>query len=170
MRPGPAELGYLAEFLNAASRVTLFCGAGCAGAHDEVVELAGKLMAPIVHAFRGKEFIEYDNPYDVGMTGLVGFSSGYSAMKSCDMLLMLGTDFPYRQFYPEGVTIAQVDTRPEALGNRCPIELGVLGTVKDTLTELLPMVQQNADSSFLNRALDDYRKARANLDSLAEPE
>jgi len=84
--------------------------------------------------------------------------------------LDVGTDFPYRQFYPEKVTIAQVDTRAEALGNRCPIELGVLGTVKDTLNELLPMIQKKADSSFLNRALDDYRKARESLDALAEPE
>ncbi|MFM0358680.1 ubiquinone-dependent pyruvate dehydrogenase [Paraburkholderia nemoris] len=170
IRPANADIAKLALLLNQSSRVTLLCGAGCKDSHTEVVELARKLQAPIVHSLRGKEYIEYDNPFDVGMTGLVGFSSGYSAMKSCDMLLMLGTDFPYRQFYPEGVTIAQVDTRPEALGNRCPIELGVLGTVKDTLTELLPMVQQNTDSSFLNRALDDYRKARANLDSLAEPE
>jgi pyruvate dehydrogenase (quinone) len=104
------------------------------------------------------------------MTGLVGFSSGYAAMKGCDMLLMLGTDFPYRQFYPEGVTIAQVDVRAEALGNRCPIDLGVLGTVKDTLDELLPMIHEKTDSSFLNRALDDYRNAREGLDALAEPE
>src|SRR5579859_3684837 len=170
IRPADADIAKLALLLNQSSRVTLLCGAGCKDSHAEVVELARKLQAPIVHSLRGKEYIEYDNPFDVGMTGLVGFSSGYSAMKSCDMLLMLGTDFPYRQFYPEGVTIAQVDTRAEALGNRCPIELGVLGTVKDTLSELLPMVQQNTDSSFLNRALDDYRKARKNLDALAEPE
>jgi pyruvate dehydrogenase (quinone) len=124
----------------------------------------------VVHSLRGKEYIEYDNPFDVGMTGLVGFSSGYAAMKSCDMLLMLGTDFPYRQFYPEGVTIAQVDVRAEALGNRCSIDLGVLGTVKDTLGELLPMIHEKTESSFLNRALDDYRNAREGLDALAEPE
>jgi pyruvate dehydrogenase (quinone) len=150
--------------------VTLLCGAGCKDSHTETVELARRLQAPIVHSLRGKEYIEYDNPFDVGMTGLVGFASGYSAMKSCDMLLMLGTDFPYRQFYPENVTIAQVDTRAEALGNRCPIELGVLGTVRDTLEALLPAIQQKTDNSFLNRALDDYRKARKDLDALAEPE
>src|ERR1700743_1263479 len=170
MHPSNDEVAKLAHLLNHASRVTLLCGAGCKDSHGEVVELARKLQAPIVHSLRGKEYIEYDNPFDVGMTGLIGFASGYSAMKSCDMLLMLGTDFPYRQFYPEGVTIAQVDTRPEALGNRCPIELGVLGTVKDTLNELLPKIQQKTDSSFLNRALDDYRKARQSLDALAEPE
>src|ERR1700744_2144977 len=154
IRPSNDEVAKLAGLLNRSSRVTLLCGAGCKDSHAEVVELARKLQAPIVHSLRGKEYIEYDNPFDVGMTGLVGFASGYSAMKSCDMLLMLGTDFPYRQFYPEKVTIAQVDTRAEALGNRCPIKLGVLGTVKDTLTGLLPMIQDKTDSAFLKRALD----------------
>jgi pyruvate dehydrogenase (quinone) len=170
IRPPNDDVAELARLLNGSSRVTLLCGAGCKDSHDEVVELARKLQAPIVHSLRGKEYIEYDNPFDVGMTGLIGFASGYSAMKSCDMLLMLGTDFPYRQFYPENVTIAQVDTRAEALGNRCPIELGVVGTVKDTLDALLPKIQEKADSSFLNRALEDYRKARKGLDALAEPE
>jgi pyruvate dehydrogenase (quinone) len=100
----------------------MLCGAGCAGAHAEVLALAGKLKAPIVHALRGKEHVEYDNPYDVGMTGFIGFSSGYAAMKECDTLLMLGTDFPYRQFYPEHARIVQIDTRPEALGNRCHLK------------------------------------------------
>ena len=168
VRPGPAELGHLADFLNGASRVTLFCGAGCAGAHDEVVELARKLKAPIVHAFRGKEFIEYDNPYDVGMTGLVGFASGYAAMKNCDALLLLGTDFPYRAFYPERAKIAQIDVRPEALGNRCSLDLGLLGTVKDTLQDVLPAINERASSSHLDDALLDYKKARRDLDALAE--
>jgi pyruvate dehydrogenase (quinone) len=168
LRPGETEIEQLADFLNQASRVTLFCGAGCAGAHAEVVELARKLKAPIVHAFRGKEFIEYDNPYDVGMTGLVGFASGYAAMKNCDALLMLGTDFPYRAFYPEPARIAQVDVRPEALGNRCSLHLGLLGTVKDTLEAVLPVVKDKTDSSHLDDALIDYKKARKDLDALAE--
>jgi pyruvate dehydrogenase (quinone) len=168
LRPSPVEIGHLADFLNKASRVTLFCGAGCAGAHSEVVELARKLKAPIVHAFRGKEFIEYDNPYDVGMTGLVGFASGYAAMKTCDALLMLGTDFPYRAFYPERAKIAQIDTRPEALGNRCSLHLGLLGTVKDTLDAVLPAIKEKTDSSHLSDALVDYKKARSDLDALAE--
>jgi pyruvate dehydrogenase (quinone) len=168
LRPGEAEIKQLAGFLNQASRVTLFCGAGCAGAHAEVIELARKLKAPIVHAFRGKEFIEYDNPYDVGMTGLVGFASGYAAMKNCDALLMLGTDFPYRAFYPEQAKIAQVDVRPEALGNRCSLHLGLLGTVKDTLAAVLPAVKEKTDSSHLDDALIDYNKARKALDALAE--
>jgi pyruvate dehydrogenase (quinone) len=168
IHPDPTELGHLADFLNTAPRVTLFCGAGCAGAHDEVVELARKLKAPIVHAFRGKEFVEYDNPYDVGMTGLVGFSSGYAAMKNCDALLLLGTDFPYRAFYPERAKIAQIDVRPEALGNRCSLDLGLLGTVKDTLRDVLPAIKERASSSHLDDALADYKKARKDLDALAE--
>jgi len=168
LRPSAADLEQLASFLNGASRVTLFCGAGCAGAHAELIELARKLKAPIVHAFRGKEFVEYDNPYDVGMTGLVGFASGYAAMKNCDALLLLGTDFPYRAFYPEHAKIAQVDVRPEALGNRCSLHLGLLGTVRDTLEAVLPAIKEKADSSHLDDALADYKKARKDLDALAE--
>ena len=170
VRPSNDDIESLATLLNRSSRVTLLCGAGCAGAHDEVVALAKKLQAPTVHSLRGKEHIEYDNPFDVGMTGLVGFASGYAAMKGCDMLLMLGTDFPYRQFYPEGITIAQVDLRPEALGNRCPIDLGVLGSVKDTLTALLPEIREKTDGGFLKSALNHYAEARRALDALAKPD
>ena len=168
VRPSQSEIEQLADFLNDADRVTLFGGAGCAGAHAEVLELARKLKAPIVHAFRGKEFLEYDNPYDVGMTGLVGFASGYAAMESCDALLMLGTDFPYRAFYPEHAKIAQIDVRPEALGNRCSLHLGLLGTVKDTLDALLPIIKEKTDGSHLGDALADYKQVRKNLDALAE--
>jgi pyruvate dehydrogenase (quinone) len=168
LRPSAADIEHLADFLNQGSRVTLFCGAGCAGAHAELIELARKLKAPIVHAFRGKDFVEYDNPYDVGMTGLVGFASGYAAMKNCDALLLLGTDFPYRAFYPEHAKIAQVDVRPEALGNRCSLNLGLLGTVKDTLEAVLPAIKEKANSSHLDDALADYKKARKDLDGLAE--
>jgi pyruvate dehydrogenase (quinone) len=168
LRPADDEIARLAGMLNAASRVTLMCGAGCAGAHDEVVELAKRLKAPIVHSLRGKEHIEHENPYDVGMTGMVGFASGYAAMKACDMLLLLGTDFPYRQFYPEDATIAQIDLRPEALGNRCSLDLGLIGTVKDTLAALLPALKDKTDSSYLDSALAHYQKARKDLDSLAE--
>ena len=168
VRPNDAELGRLAGLLNGGSRVTLFCGAGCAGAHDEVIALARKLKAPIVHALRGKEHVEYDNPFDVGMTGLLGFASGYRAMKSCDTLLLLGTDFPYRQFFPEAARIAQVDIRAAALGNRCPLELGVVGTVRDTVTALLPLVDEKGDEEHLAEALADYRRTRADLDALAE--
>ena len=98
--PAEAELEALADLLNGAKRVTLFCGRGCAGAHDGLMQLAETLKSPIVHALGGKEHVEYDNPYDVGMTGFIGFSSGYDAMHACDVLLMLGTDFPYKQFLP----------------------------------------------------------------------
>jgi pyruvate dehydrogenase (quinone) len=168
LRPVDEDIAALAAFLNQGQRVTLLCGAGCAGAHDEVVALAERLKAPIVHAFRGKEYLEYDNPYDVGMTGLVGFASGYMAMKSCDTLLLLGTDFPYRLFYPENARIAQVDVRPEALGNRCKLDLGLLGDVKETLTALLPTLAEKHDRKHLDTALADYKKARKNLDDLAE--
>jgi pyruvate dehydrogenase (quinone) len=168
VRPNDEELLHLASILNQGDRVTLFCGAGCAGAHEEVVSLAAKLKAPIVHAFRGKEHLEYDNPYDVGMTGLVGFASGYAAMKSSDTLLLLGTDFPYRPFFPEHARIAQIDIRPEALGNRTPIELGLLGGVKETVAALLPLIDQKSDGAHLGDALHDYAKARRDLDALAE--
>ena len=168
LMPNPSEVAGLASFMNQSSRITLFCGAGCAGAHAQIVELARKLKAPIVHAFRGKEFVEYENPYDVGMTGLVGFASGYAAMKNCDALLLLGTDFPYRAFYPEHAKIAQIDVRPEALGNRCSLHLGLLGTVKDTLDAVLPAIREKSDRSHLDDALADYAKARKDLDALAE--
>ena len=168
LRPNPDELRRLADILNGAGRVTILCGAGCAGAHAEVLAVAGKLKAPIVHALRGKEHVEYDNPYDVGMTGLIGFSSGYAAMKECDTLLMLGTDFPYRQFYPEHARIVQVDIRPEALSNRCPLALGLLGDVRQTLLALDPHLVEKPDSRHLDAALDHYKKARQALDALAE--
>src|SRR6202008_3860706 len=168
IRPDDQSLRRTAEILNASNRVTILAGAGCAGAHDDLIGLATTLQAPIVHALRGKEHIEYDNPYDVGMTGLLGFASGYWAMKNCDTLLLLGTDFPYRQFFPEKARIAQVDIRPAALGNRCALELGVVGTVSDTLSALLPLIDEKADSDHLDKALANYRRARADLDALAE--
>jgi pyruvate dehydrogenase (quinone) len=167
VRPGDDQVADLAAFLNSARRVTLLCGAGCAGAHDEVVALAQTLQAPIVHTLRGKEHMEYDNPNDVGMTGLVGFASGYKAMKDCESLLVLGADFPYRQFFPEEARIAQIDVRPEALGNRCRLELGVVGEVKPTLELVLPKVMLKTTTSHLDAALADYAQARRDLDSLA---
>ena len=168
VRPRDEELRHLSWWVNRGERVTLFCGAGCAGAHDEVVELARKLKAPIVHTMRGKEYLEYDNPFDVGMTGLLGFASGYWAMKDCDTLLLLGTDFPYRQFFPEQARIAQIDIRAAALGNRCPLDVGLIGTVGDTLIAPLPLIDEKTDTAHLDGALADYRKARADLDALAE--
>jgi pyruvate dehydrogenase (quinone) len=163
-----AEIERLAELLNSSSKITLLCGAGCAGAHDEVVQLAERLKAPIVHALRGKEYLEYDNPFDVGMTGFLGFSSGYFAMESCDTLLMLGTDFPYRQFYPQNVRVAQIDIRPEALGNRTPIELGILSDVRQAIKVLLPKIAKHDDRGHLDDALESYATARRDLDALAD--
>ncbi|CAN5412437.1 ubiquinone-dependent pyruvate dehydrogenase [soil metagenome] len=168
LMPGPEDVDALAALLDAGTRITLLCGAGCAGARHEVLEVARLLKAPIVHALRGKEHIEHDNPYDVGMTGFIGFSSGYLAMKDCDTLLMLGSDFPYRPFFPEHAKVAQIDVRPEALGNRHPIQLGILGDVKATLAQVLKKLTAKTDTHHLDSAVAHYRKARADLDALAE--
>jgi pyruvate dehydrogenase (quinone) len=166
-RPGDAELGAAADALNRAERVTILAGAGCAGAHDEVVSVAAALQAPVVHALRGKEFVEYDNPYDVGMTGLLGFSSGYRAMEQCEVLLMLGTDFPYRQFYPKDAVVLQVDSRGEQIGRRTRVDVPLVGTVKDTVQALLPRLTSKTDAGHLDRIRAHYKKARKRLDDLA---
>src|SRR5229473_3187318 len=169
VRPGDGELERLANLLNASSRVTLLCGSGCAGAHEALLALGAKLKSPMVHALRGKEHVEWDNPYDVGMTGLIGFSSGYYAMRDCDALLMLGTDFPYRQFYPEGrVRIAQLDIRPQNLGRRAPIELGLVGDVAATIEALLPRLEEKTNTAHLDNARRNYHEARKGLDDLAQ--
>jgi pyruvate dehydrogenase (quinone) len=167
--PARRDLERLAALLNGDGAVTVLCGSGCAGAHDELLALGERLQAPMVHALRGKEHVEWDNPYDVGMTGLIGFSSGYYAMRDCDVLLMLGTDFPYRQFYPEGggVRIAQVDLRPENIGRRAAVDLGVVGDVRATLGALLPLIGQKRDGKHLAQARQHYAKARQALDDLA---
>ncbi len=167
VRPNDSELDAAAEALNSAHRVTILAGAGCAEARAEVFALAEALQAPIVHSLRGKEFIEYDNPYDVGMTGLLGFSSGYHAMKNCDLLLMLGTDFPYREFYPEGVTVLQVDLRGEHIGRRTRVDVPLVGTVRDTAAALLPRLKMKSDGHHLDGMKGHYAKAREGLDELA---
>lgn len=167
VRPDDESVRRAADILNAAERVTILGGAGVAGSHDALIELASTLQAPVVHALRGKEFIEYDNPFDVGMTGLLGFASGYKAIKEADTLLMLGTDFPYQQFYPEAATVIQVDIRGRNLGRRTPIDLGLRGSVADTLAALQPLLRPKTDREHLDRSLRHYRKTRAQLDSLA---
>lgn len=162
--PSEEEIAKLAEVINSAQKVTILGGAGCAGAHSELVDVARLLQAPIVHALRGKEFIEYDNPYDVGMTGLLGFSSGYYAMMDSDLLLMLGTDFPYQQFYPQHATIIQVDIRGEQIGRRTKVDLGLVGDVRQTLIALKPHLHQKSDKGHLKTSLDHYKKARRELD------
>ncbi len=165
--PSDEEIAELVKILNEAKKVTIFGGAGCAGAHKELIELARKLQAPIVHAMRGKEIIEYDNPFDVGMTGLLGFSSGYHAMMDCDVLLMIGTDFPYQQFFPTGAEIIQIDLRGEQIGRRTKVDHGFVGDTKTTLQTLLPKLRDKDDNKHLNDSLEHYQKARMGLDKLA---
>ncbi len=165
--PDEASLASAADVLNGAKRVTILAGAGVAGAHDEVVALAERLQAPIVHALRGKEHIEWDNPFDVGMTGLLGFSSGYRAMEKCDALLILGSDFPYRQFYPGKAKVVQVDIRGEQLGRRTPIDVGLVGGVRETAAALLPLIEAGRSDAHAKDAVAHYRKTRKELDSLA---
>jgi pyruvate dehydrogenase (quinone) len=167
--PRKQDLERLAALLNGKSRVTILCGSGCDGAHNELLALGECLKAPMVHTMRGKEHVEWENPYDVGMTGLIGFSSGYYAMLDCDVLLMLGTDFPYRQFYPQGsgVHIAQVDIRAEQIGRRAAVDLAVVGDVRATIEALLPLLQQKWDGTHLAQAQQHYARARKGLDDLA---
>ncbi len=167
VRPDDAALRRAADLLNGAENVTILGGAGVAGAHDALVRLADTLNAPVVHALRGKEFVEYDNPFDVGMTGLLGFASGYKAIKEAEVLLMLGTDFPYQQFYPDHAKVIQVDVRGRHIGRRVPVDLGLRGTVADTLAALQPLVTKKSSRAHLDRSLNHYRKTRKTLDALA---
>ena len=167
--PSDEELDTLARILDPSKKITILGGAGCAGAHRELIALASRLNSPIVHAMRGKEFIEYNNPFDVGMTGLLGFSSGYYAMMNCDLLLMIGTDFPYQQFFPRDATIVQIDIRGEQLGRRTKLDYGFVGDIKTTLEALLPRVRQNGEGTHLKASLEHYHKARRGLDELAAP-
>ncbi len=167
IRPSDEGLQMAADLLNRAKKVAILGGAGCAGAHRELIELAGKLKSPIVHALRGKEHIEYDNPYDVGMTGLIGFASGYHAMMECDALLLLGTDFPYRQFYPKDAAIIQVDNRPQNIGRRARVDAGLVGDVLETLRALNSLVEEKKDLAFLDAARKHYQKSRKTLEDLA---
>src|SRR3989449_1144113 len=136
-------------------------------AHAELMEVARRLNAPVVHSLRGKEFIEYENPFDVGLTGLLGFSSGYHAMMACEVLLMIGSDFPYQQFFPQDATIVQIDVRGEQLGRRTKVDLGLVGDAKTTLRALLPKPTQHEDDRHLKAAREHYAKTRKGLDELA---
>jgi len=167
--PTSTEIDRLVGLLNQAKAPAILAGAGCAGAHTELVSVAKALKAPIVHALRGKEYVEYDNPYDVGMTGLIGFSSGYHTLMSADAVLMLGTGFPYRAFYPKEATMIQVDRDPTALGRHTTLSLGIAADVRETLSALLPKLAERSDTTFLDHALSHYHKARSGLDELAQP-
>lgn len=165
--PSEPVLKEIATRLNAAKKVAVFCGIGAAEAHEELLQLCHLLQAPVIHTLRGKPFIEPNNPYDVGMTGFIGFSSGYHAMEDCDTLLLLGTSFPYRQFYPEKAQIIQIDLHGEQLGKRVDLAMGAVGDVACTLKALLPLLTPKQDSSYLDKARAHYQKARQNLDALA---
>lgn len=169
IRPRDDEIAVAAEVFNRAEAVTILAGAGCEGAHDELIAVAERLKAPVVHAMRGKEFVEYDNPYDVGMTGLLGFASGYRAMEHCDALLMLGTDFPYPPFFPDAAQIVQVDIRGENIGKRVPVDVALVGSVRDTVRALLPHLRDGRDDAHLKRMLAHYRRSRKRLDALTAP-
>ncbi len=165
--PSGPELDRLVELLNGARKVTILAGGGCRDARDEVLALAARLRAPIVHTLRAKEFLEHDNPYDVGMTGLIGFSSGYHAMGDADLLVLLGTDFPYRQFYPATVRKVQVDRDARHLGRRTPVDLGVVADVGSTVRAALPRLTPKADSGHLTQSMAHYGQSRRALDELA---
>jgi pyruvate dehydrogenase (quinone) len=167
MQPSNEEVEKLAEVLNKAKTVTILGGAGCAGAHAELMAVAGKLKAPIVSALRGREHIQFENPFDVGLTGLIGFSSGYHAIKDADLLLMLGTDFPYTQFYPEKAIVVQVDKRGENLGRRTRLDLGLMGDVKATLAAVLPLLTEKTTDAHLNKYVHHYEGVRKELENLA---
>jgi len=170
IHPSDNDLQQLAELINQSKKITLLCGAGCAGAHDALLLLAGKISSPIVHALRGKEHVQYDNPYDVGMTGLIGYASGNRAVQDGDLLLMLGTDFPYKEWYPVNSKIVQIDIRPERLGRRCKLDIGLVGDVKETINKLLPLLREKTDRTFLEKCQERYKENRKNLDAHATGE
>ena len=168
VQPSPSDLRSLVELLNGSDRITLFCGAGCAGAHKEVLQLAKQIQSPIAYSFRGKEFLEHDNPYTVGMTGLLGTESGHYALEKAELLLMLGTDFPYTAWYPKKSKIAQVDIRAEHLGRRSKLDLGLVGDIKTTLDAILPLVKQKKNDKHLKACLKKYRDTEESLSRNAE--
>ncbi|MCX4987703.1 MULTISPECIES: pyruvate dehydrogenase [unclassified Streptomyces] len=159
VRPGDTEIDKLVAMIDEAEKVTLFCGSGTAGAHAEVMQFAEKIKSPVGHALRGKEWIQYDNPFDVGMSGLLGYGAAYEATHECDLLILLGTDFPYNAFLPDDVKIVQVDVRPERLGRRSKLDLAVWGDVKETLRCLIPRVRPKGNRRFLDKMLKKHADA-----------
>ena len=169
LRPSDAELDRIASILNAGRKVAIYGGSGCQGAHDEILALAKKLQAPIAHTSRAKDFLEYDNPHNVGMTGVLGTAGGYHTLKTCDTLLLLGCDFAWRQFYPDDARIIQVDIDATHLGRRHPVEIGVVGDIKATAAALLSRIEAKTDRSFLEDCVARHDKAVAALDRRAAP-
>ncbi|NYJ76343.1 ubiquinone-dependent pyruvate dehydrogenase [Allobranchiibius huperziae] len=167
--PDDASVAAAATALNNGSKTTILAGAGCQDAHAELLQLAQVLQAPIVHTIRSKQYVEHDNPYDVGLTGLLGFSSGYRAMEHCDTLLMLGTDFPYQQFFPKDARVVQVDVRGSQLGRRVRADVGLVGGVAETIQALLPQLKTKRSSKHLDSITKHYARTRKDLDDLATP-
>jgi pyruvate dehydrogenase (quinone) len=165
IRPSDADLDEIAAILNKSDAITIYAGAGCAGAHDEIVATAARLKAPMAHTSRGKDFVEYDNPYNVGMTGIVGQPAGYHAVLDCDVLLLLGADFAWSQFYPNKAKIIQIDADPTHIGRRHPVTIGTVGDIKDSLAALLPRLDQHEDKRFLTTYVERHRKDRAAADA-----
>ncbi len=163
IHPPVEELQDLAELINKHDKISIYCGIGASHAHDEVVQLAATLKAPVGYSFRGKMGIQYDNPYEVGMTGLLGLPSAYHSMFESSLMILLGTDFPYTPFIPRGKDIVQIDVRAERLGRRSPLTMGLQGDVKDTLQKLLPLLNGKNDDSFLNIQLKGYEKVKQHL-------
>src|SRR5277367_4705569 len=172
VRPSDADLDEIAALLNSSKAITIYAGAGCAGAHDEVVATAARLKAPMAHTSRGKDFVEYDNPYNVGMTGMIGGPAGYHAVLGCDVLLLLGADFAWSQFYPDKAKIIQIDADPTHIGRRHPVTLGAVGDIKATLDALLPRLAQHDDNPFLTAHLERHRKdvETAKAETFASPD
>jgi pyruvate dehydrogenase (quinone) len=158
VRPSEADLDEMAALIAQGSNIAIYAGSGCRDAHDEVVQLAERIKAPVAHTTRGKDSLEYDNPHNIGMTGVIGMESGYNCILSCDTLLLLGTDFAWRQFYPSHAKIIQVDIDSTHVGRRHPVTLGVVGTIKDTLQALLPRLPQREDSTFRDTYVERHKK------------
>ncbi|MCX8649813.1 ubiquinone-dependent pyruvate dehydrogenase [Gilliamella sp. B2776] len=167
IRPSDKELAEIADIINKNQKVTIFAGQGVYDAHNELIAFAEKIKSPIVHTSRGKDFVEYDNPYNVGMTGMFGVKSGTMAIKECDVLIMLGTDFAWSQFYPNHAKIIQIDIDATHLGRRHPVSIGVVGSSKPTLTALLPLVNEKKDTKFLETCQALYSSAMSKLNKKA---
>ncbi|OJW15213.1 thiamine pyrophosphate-dependent enzyme [Mucilaginibacter sp. 44-25] len=163
IRPSDEDIHKLANLLNKHQKITIFCGIGAGEAHDEIVALSQKLHAPVAYSFRSKMHIQYNNPYEVGMTGLLGLPSAYHSMHESDLLVLLGTDFPYTPFMPTDCKIVQIDIKPERIGRRAKVDVGLNGDIKDTLTALLPLVEQHQDDSFAKAQLEFYAQVKENM-------
>src|SRR3984885_10907940 len=172
IRPSDADLDEIAGILNSSGAIPIYAGAGCAGAHDEVVATAARLKAPMAHTSRGKDFVAHDNPYNVGMTGLIGQAAGYHAVLDCDVLLQLGADFAWAQFYPDKAKIVQIDLDPTHIGHRHPVTIGAVGDIKTTLEALLPRLKQHEDSSFLTINVERYQRdvSSAQAETVSSPD